>query len=916
MNLNLFAISTLLTGILSLVLIIFIFVSRKRSKLTNIWILVSACVCLWSLGLFVVSSVENELIAEIAQIVLDFSAIFIPVFFLYFVIHLVGWGDKYRKLFRILFVFFTFFGLFSLTPWFKIGVENKPPFQYWVKVGDFYLLFPIFFIIMAAISIIILLKSYKKTSGLKRQQIKYVLICALIGFVGGATNFLPQYLPLYPYGNFLVVSYVFIIAYSIIRHRLLDLRLVVSRSIIYFFLVLFVAAMFTGVTFLTGHLFEEVLGVNTFLVTLGVSIFIVAFLDPIKRWLSKATDRVFFKAKIEYPELTRKLSQILATEIEIDDLIEKFSKKLAQGLKIEKSVLVLEDKGIFHVRKIGHPHTKPLEMDQNNPLIKYLSRHDEIIITEELQRKTEDEAKVKKKKELKKSLNELKKIKAAAVVPIKTQEKLNAVLVLGAKLSGDVFNREEISLIEVLSPQVASAIEKSKLYEEVKSFSETLQQKVEEATQELSERNRFLISLQKVTNMITRSLDLKKVTQNIVNSISEELGYIGGLLLFLDQKKKVIYPAAITEAKLTNQALKLLPKKMQAYSTPINKDKTLDGMAIKEAQIKFGSGFQEFISPPVPKAACLGMNKLLGVKTIVAVPIFSEDDVIGVIDFVTKKKREDISKKELEAMRSLADQTGIVSRNLRLFEQIQKTNKELEEANERLKQLDEAKTEFVSIASHQLRTPMTSIKGYLSMLTAGDFGKLKPEHNKLLKQLLDESERMIRLINQFLNVSKIEAGKFELSKNKIKLEEMVAKLVDELKKPAEEKGLKLIYKKPKKKMPQVMADSDKISEIILNLIDNAIKYTEKGKIVVNLEKEKDNIKFSVKDTGVGIAPKEAKNLFGKFSRGPGIAKIQPDGSGLGLFISKNVVEGHHGKIWVESEGKGKGSQFCFLLPIK
>ena len=113
----------------------------------------------------------------------------------------------------------------------------------------------------------------------------------------------------------------------------------------------------------------------------------------------------------------------------------------------------------------------------------------------------------------------------------------------------------------------------------------------------------------------------------------------------------------------------------------------------------------------------------------------------------------------------------------------------------------------------------------------------------------------------------------------------------------------------------IFADPDKLSDIILNLVDNAIKYTEKGEIVVTAAREDGNIKFSVKDTGVGISPKDARELFGKFQRGTGIARIQPDGSGLGLFIAKSVVEGHQGRIWAESKGKGKGSTFYFTLPI-
>jgi signal transduction histidine kinase len=284
-----------------------------------------------------------------------------------------------------------------------------------------------------------------------------------------------------------------------------------------------------------------------------------------------------------------------------------------------------------------------------------------------------------------------------------------------------------------------------------------------------------------------------------------------------------------------------------------------------------------------------------------------------VIDFLIAKDQKKIAPKEIAAMKALADQTGIVARNLRLFEDIQKANDQLGVANEHLKQLDQAKSEFVSIASHQLRTPMTGIMGYLSMLTSGDFGKLKPKHNKLLEDLLKESQRMIRLINLFLNVSKIEAGRFAIEKKPGDLNELIEKEIQEFRSLLEKKGLKLIFKP--KKLPAVNMDSDKIKDVVLNLVDNAIKYTEKGQIVIKADYLKDKVNVSVSDTGVGIEPEDAKNLFNKFVRASGIARIHPDGSGLGLYIAKRIVEAHGGKIQVKSEGRGKGSTFSFTIPL-
>lgn len=256
-----------------------------------------------------------------------------------------------------------------------------------------------------------------------------------------------------------------------------------------------------------------------------------------------------------------------------------------------------------------------------------------------------------------------------------------------------------------------------------------------------------------------------------------------------------------------------------------------------------------------------------------------------------------------------------VNKEIEQRAELSDANDKLHLANDHLKILDQAKSEFVSIASHQLRTPMTGIMGYLSMMTQGDFGKIAPEHQKILVDLLGESQRMIRLINQFLNVSKIEAGKFSYTKKLIQLEDIVARVVKELEKPAADKGLKLTVKYPKAKLPLVPADADKLEDVVLNLIDNAIKYTAKGSLTITFAQPDDAVKFMVKDTGIGIKPADATELFNKFVRGTGIAQIHPDGSGLGLFIAKSIIDSHGGRIWADSEGEGQGSTFQFTLPI-
>lgn len=244
--------------------------------------------------------------------------------------------------------------------------------------------------------------------------------------------------------------------------------------------------------------------------------------------------------------------------------------------------------------------------------------------------------------------------------------------------------------------------------------------------------------------------------------------------------------------------------------------------------------------------------------------------------------------------------------------------KKLKKAYQRLQKVDEAKTEFLSIASHQLRTPLAAIKGYLSMMMENDFGQVAPSQKKALKKVYQSNERLIQLVENLLNVSRISQGRMAYDFEKGDLGELADKIVDEMSGVIQKKGLKFSYKRPKRILP-VKFDREKIGEVITNLIDNAVKYTKNGRIDIKL-RNKDvktsspKVEFRISDTGIGICSEEKKNLFSKFSRGKKTSLVYTEGVGLGLYVAKKIVRAHGGEIQVESRGEGKGSEFIFILP--
>ena len=241
---------------------------------------------------------------------------------------------------------------------------------------------------------------------------------------------------------------------------------------------------------------------------------------------------------------------------------------------------------------------------------------------------------------------------------------------------------------------------------------------------------------------------------------------------------------------------------------------------------------------------------------------------------------------------------------------VKERTQELEHANEKLRTLDKQKTEFVSIASHQLRSPLTAIKGYSSMLLEGSYGKLSAKPQEAVDRIFQSSQKLVIVIEDFLNISRIELGTMKYAVDAVDIKKMVEGIVTEMRPSIEKNGLKLTCDCDQKGDYTVQADAGKISQVVTNMIDNSVKYTPKGEIHVKVSRPSDAaVRVEVKDTGVGITAETMPKLFQKFSRASDASRVNIKGTGLGLYVAKQIVDAHGGKIWAESEGEGKGSTF-------
>tara|TARA_Y100000310_G_scaffold338753_1_gene429335 strand:+ start:1 stop:1578 length:1578 start_codon:yes stop_codon:yes gene_type:complete len=420
-------------------------------------------------------------------------------------------------------------------------------------------------------------------------------------------------------------------------------------------------------------------------------------------------------------------------------------------------------------------------------------------------------------------------------------------------------------------------------------------------------------------NRITSSiLDLQHLLSSIIKTLSAALHFEKAGVTLLNKNKKLELTYFQGIKKEVAEGLINYPNVVSILNKEIKQTPGI--MVIDEMKTRFDNN--EF--KPVDPA----LLKLLHQEDIaLVIPLYAKEQLIGLLSLGEKKSGDPYTNQDLRVLGIIAGQAAIAIENARLYEELKYFNVKLEDqvkqktsqlrsANSELRQLDTAKSEFISIASHQLRAPLTVIKGYISMMREGSFGKISPKVLNNLEKVYISNERLIGLVENLLDISRIESGRQHYQWAKVSLEDLAVTIIDNLKRTAKDKGVKLFFHKPKKALPKVTADEAKLHEVMINFVDNAIKYTPKGEINVSLEVQPDDtIRFCVQDTGRGIAPEVKTHLFQKFSRGKGSFRVHTEGVGLGLYVAKMLIDAHGGKIWAESKGRNKGSKFCFSIPL-
>lgn len=307
-------------------------------------------------------------------------------------------------------------------------------------------------------------------------------------------------------------------------------------------------------------------------------------------------------------------------------------------------------------------------------------------------------------------------------------------------------------------------------------------------------------------------------------------------------------------------------------------------------------------------------SKLIGANVLIVILLF----LVGSLLFVVKSTTSLIVVSLTLLVTSVSGSLLYLSikKEVKQREEIEKLAVNLERANDRLRVLDKQKSEFVSIASHQLRSPLTAIRGYVSLIEEGNFGQIPDQMREALRRISESGKFMAVSIDDFLNVSRIESGNMKYEYKDVNLKEQAEHVVEDLRSDAIKRGLLLLFKSDLKGKGIVYADFGKTQQIIHNLMNNALKYTRKGTVTVYVHDDtvKNLIHVEFIDTGIGMSKDTLQKLFGKFARAKVASSANIMGTGLGLFVAREMARAMKGDITAYSDGEGQGSRFVFTMP--
>jgi signal transduction histidine kinase len=451
------------------------------------------------------------------------------------------------------------------------------------------------------------------------------------------------------------------------------------------------------------------------------------------------------------------------------------------------------------------------------------------------------------------------------------------------------FSATQIALLETFANQAVIAIENVRLFNELRARTAELTRSVEQLT-----------ALGEVSRAVSSTLDVETVLQTIVMRANQLAGTAGCAIWEYDEPREEFRLRASHYADERDAGI--LPVPGGVTTIPKGQGVTTQVVELRQpVQIPDIAVEGAYESPVRSALIDAGHRALLGV------PLLSEDEVIGVLA-VTSKTPGEFASDAVRLLSTFATQSALAIQNARLFREIADTSQQLEAASRH-------KSEFLANMSHELRTPLNAIIGFSEVLLERMFGEVNAKQAEYLQDILGSGRHLLSLINDILDLSKVEAGRLELGLGRFHLPTALDNALTLVRERASRHGIALDVAVAAG-VGDVVADERKVKQILLNLLSNAVKFTpEGGRVVLTATPADGVIKISVSDTGIGIAPEDQAAIFEEFRQVGHDDTRKQEGTGLGLTLAKKFVELHGGQIWVRSQ-VGQGSTFAFTLPVR
>ena len=471
---------------------------------------------------------------------------------------------------------------------------------------------------------------------------------------------------------------------------------------------------------------------------------------------------------------------------------------------------------------------------------------------------------------------------ATLVAPLTVNEQVAIGAVDFEALSEAIEDPDTLRIIESVTTQAAQAIEA------VRQFEQTQVAREEAET------------LYKVGNSLVTAETEEEMFHTVLKDMLSTLGLNQGGVLFIEEDRRFGKLVALFKGGQPSEPNLRIPiagnpsyEKLIATKQPV--------------------AIPDFATDPLV-APVRTINPEHTIASLLLVPIIIGDEVIGAIGADAVTKKHDFTEREINLVKAIADQLSITLQNRRLLEETRQRALELQETAERLQEMDKLKTQFLANMSHELRTPLNSIIGFSRVILKGIDGPLTELQKTDLTSIYNSGQHLLGLINNVLDLSKIEAGKMELNFEEVEIGPVIKGVMSTAIALVKDKPVELRQEIPEN-LPTVWADATRLRQIVLNLVSNACKFTEEGTVNVKATAQKEKIIISVSDTGMGIPSHNLEHIFEEFTQVDASTTRKVGGTGLGLPISRHFVEMHRGQIWVNSS-PNKGSTFSFAIPIK